>query len=100
MPPIHQDAPTVALAGHVAEGPDRMLEFGGPTPVDVTVGPRRKPRRRYRTWPWMLAVVLVLVVLGVILLAMMLRGATMDRDGDLVGSVGYPADRLAVPSVT
>jgi hypothetical protein len=60
----------------------------------VTVGPRPKPRRRFRTWPWILAVVLALVVLGAVLVVMMLRGATVDADVDLIGSV-----RQAVPAI-
>jgi hypothetical protein len=94
-PPIHHDDPTVTLTAPRGERPHRTLEFGLPTPVIVTVGPRRKPRRRHRTWPWILAVALALVVLGVTLLVMMLRGATVDGDVDLVGSAGCPApDRV------
>ena len=62
-PPIRHDEPTVTLA-HVRKDPRRTLEFGTPAPVKVTVGPRQKPRRRYRTWPWIVAVVLALIVLG------------------------------------
>jgi hypothetical protein len=93
-PPVHHDDPTVSLAGHAAERPHRTLEFGSPAPVTVTVGPRRKPRRRFRTWPWILAVALALVVLGTVLLVMMLRGATIDGDVDLVGSGGHPASAI------
>jgi hypothetical protein len=95
-PPIHHDQPTVAIPGSVRETPRRTLEFGVPTPVNVTVGPRPRPRRRYRTWPWILAVVLALVVLGTVLLVMMLRGASVDADVDLVGSVRQALPAIAV----
>ncbi len=84
-PPIHQDDPTVALTAQVAKPPHRTLEFGTPPAVNVTVGPRRKPRRRYRSWPWIAAVVLALVVLAAALVVMLLRGGTIDGDTDLVG---------------
>lgn len=86
-PPIRHDEPTVALA-HVSKDPRRTLEFGTPAAVKVTVGPRRKPRRRYRTSPWIVAVVLALIVLGSVLVVMMLRGATVDGNTDLIGSDG------------
>src|SRR5687767_14043499 len=57
-PPIHHGEPTVTLA-HVSQDPRRTLEYGIPVPVKVTVGPRQKPKRRYRTWPEIVAVVLV-----------------------------------------
>ncbi|TQN43833.1 hypothetical protein FHU33_3301 [Blastococcus colisei] len=88
-PPIHPDEPTVT---HDARRPPhRTLEFGSPAAVHVTVGPRQKPRRRHRTWPWIAAVVLALLVLGAVLLVMMLRGATIDADTDLVGAGSRPA---------
>jgi hypothetical protein len=93
-PPVHHDDATVTLPGSAPRTPHRTLEFGTPAPVSVTVGPRPKPRRRYRTWPWILAVVLALVVLGAVLVVMMLRGATVDADVDLIGSV-----RQAVPAI-
>jgi len=89
----------VTVAGRGPAGPHRTLEFGTPAPVRVTVGPRRKPRRRFRTWPWIAAVVLALVVLGVVLLVMMLRGATIDGGTDLVGA-GPHAAPAAVGSST
>lgn len=88
-PPIQHGEPTVTLA-HVNKDPRRTLEFGTPAPVKVTVGPRQKPRRRHRTWPWILAVVLALIVLGSVLLVMLLRGETIDADTDLIGSVRGP----------
>ena len=84
-PPIQHDEPTVTLA-HVSRDPRRTLEFGTPAPVKVTVGPRQKPRRRYRTWPWIVAVVLALIVLGSVLLFMLLRGETIDGNTDLIGA--------------
>ena len=85
-PPNHHDETTVTLTPRVGGTPQRTLQFGAPAPVKVTVGPRARPRRRYRTWPWIVAVVLALAVLGTVLLVMMLRGATIDADTDLVGS--------------
>jgi hypothetical protein len=83
----------VTLSAQVAKPPHRTLEFGTPAAVNVTVGPR--PRRRHRTWPWIVAVVLALLVLGAVLLVMMVRGATIDGDADLVG-----AGLHAVPGTT
>ena len=88
-PPIRHDEPTVSITPPVRTDPRRTLEFGAPAPVRVTVGPRRKPRRRHRTWPWIGAVVLALIVLGTVLLVMMWRGATIDGDTDLIG-LGAP----------
>ena len=85
-PPIRHDEPTVTITPPGRTDPRRTLEFGAPAPVKVTVGPRQKPRRRYRTWPWIVAVVLALIVLGAVLLVMMWRGATIDGDTDLVGA--------------
>jgi hypothetical protein len=96
-PPIHHDEPTVTIASQVRADPRKTLEFGTPTPVKVTVGPRQRPRRRMRTWPWILAVVLALIVLGVVLLVMMSRGATIDGDTDLIGSARHLA-LLVTPS--
>ena len=84
-PPIRPDDATVTLDAQVRRSPHRTQEFGTPAAVNVTVGPRPKPRRRHRTWPWIAAVVLVLLVLGAVLLVLMLRGATIDADTDLVG---------------
>jgi hypothetical protein len=93
-PPVHHDDPTVALDAPPPVTPHRTLEFGTPTPVRVTVGPRPRRRRRYRTWPWILAVVVALLVLGAVLVVMVLNGATVDPDVDLVGS-GRPAQEIA-----
>ena len=84
-PPIHHGEPTVTLA-QVTQDPRRTLEFGTPAPVRVTVGPRQKPRRRHRTWPWILGVVLALIVLGSVLLIMLLGGETIDGSTELIGS--------------
>ena len=88
-PPIQHDEPTVTLP-HVQKNPRRTLEFGSPAPVKVTVGPRQKPRRRHRTWPWIAAVVLALIVLGTVLLVMLMRGETIDADTELIGSGPNP----------
>ena len=90
-PPIRVDEPTITIAGSQPRARNRTLEFGAPAPVRVTVGPRIKPRRRYRTWPWILAVVLALVVLGVALLVMMLRGVTFDSSAGSPASGGSEA---------
>ena len=88
-PPVRQDEPTVTLDAPAPATPHGgTLEFDGPPPVGVTVGPRLEPRRRWRTWPWIAAVVLALVVLGAVLLVMLWRGATIDGDVDLVGWPG------------
>ena len=98
-PPIHHDDPTVTLTGPAGPDPRCTLEFGTPAPVKVTVGPRPR-RRRYRTWPWIVAVVLALIVLGAVLTVMMLRGATIDGDTDLVGSGLQPALGIAASTAT
>jgi len=61
------------------------------------VGPRRKPRRGFRTWPWIAAVVLALLVLGAVLLVMMLRGATIGG-GPGLGTGPPPAPAVVVSS--
>ena len=87
-PPYRPDEPTVTLSGAQAKARQRTLEFGAPVPVKVTVGPRVKPKKRRRTWPWILAVVVALIALGVTLLVMLSRGATIDGDTDLIGAPG------------
>ena len=54
--------------------------------MNVTVAPRQRTRRRFRSWPWILGLALVLLVLGIVLLVMMQRGATIDGTTDLVGA--------------
>jgi hypothetical protein len=101
-PPIRPDEATVHLDGPVPGDPERTLELDGTLRTGVAVGPQ--PRRRRRTWPWILAVVLALVVLGAVLLVMLWRGATIGGDvqflgahlrvdGDLVGWAGGTAPR-------
>jgi hypothetical protein len=90
-PPIRHDEPTVALTPPAGNDPRRTLEFGAPSSVKVTVSARPRRKRRYRTWPWIVAVVLALVVLGAVLLVLMWRGATIDGDTDLVGSAPLSA---------
>ncbi|MCW2635803.1 MAG: hypothetical protein JWQ99_2170 [Blastococcus sp.] len=85
-PPFRPDEPTVTIPGAQPRPLQRTLEFGTPAPVKVTVGPRVKARRRYRTWPWIVAVVLALIALGVTLLVMLLRGQTIDGGTDVVGA--------------
>ena len=104
-PPVPGRAVRAQLAaGELATPPvreDEPTELDGPPPTGVTVGSR--PRRRRRTWPWILAVVLALVVLGAVLLVMLGRGAIIDPDlfrfgglpgtGDLVGWPGGTVPR-------
>jgi hypothetical protein len=94
-PPIRHDEPTVALTPQPANDPLRTLRFGAPDPVRVTVSARPRRKRRYRTWPWIVAVVLALIVLGTVLLVMLLRGETIDGNTDLIGSGRLPALALA-----
>ncbi len=82
------DEATVTLPDRVQGVRQPTIEYGAPAPVQVIVGPRRRPRRRYRTWPWIAAVVVALLLLGAVLLVMLLRGATIDGDVDLVGRGG------------
>ncbi len=88
-PPIQHDESTVTVGAPPASARPRTVEFTAPAPVKVTVGPRVKPRRRRRTWPWIAAVVLALIALGVTLLVMLLNGATIDADTDTIGA-GLP----------
>lgn len=97
-PPVRPDEPTVTLDAQAPRPPQRTLEFGMPAAVRVTVGPR--PRRRHRTWPWIAAVVLALLVLGAVLLVMMLRGATIDGDTDLVGAGLHRASGIITGAAT
>ncbi|MCW2700993.1 MAG: hypothetical protein JWQ45_2528 [Blastococcus sp.] len=99
MPPIRVDEPTISIAGSQPKARHRTLEFGAPAPVKVTVGPRAKPRRRHRTWPWILAVVLALVALGVTLLVMLLHGGTIDGNTDVVGLAGGTGMSVSAPEV-
>ena len=94
-PPIQHDDPTVTLTPPLRTDPRKTLEFGTPTPVKVTVTPRQKPRRRLRTWPFIVAVIVALIVLGTVLLVMLMRGETIDGDTDLIGS--GPSPTLLVP---
>jgi hypothetical protein len=82
------DEPTVTLPDGAPQPAHRTIRFGTPAPVKVTVGPRVRPRRRYRTRPWITAVVFLLLVLGAVLLVMLWRGATIDGDVDLIGQTG------------
>jgi hypothetical protein len=101
-PPIRPDEATVHIDGPARTDPQRTLELDGTLRTGVAVGAR--PRRRRRTWPWILAVVLALVVLGAVLLVMLWRGATIEGDvqflgahlrvdGDLVGWAGRTVPR-------
>ena len=94
-PPIQHDDPTVTLTAPPRTDPRRTLEFGTPAPVKVTVTPRQKPRRRLRTWPFIVAVVVALIVLGTVLLVMLMRGETIDGNTDLIGS--GPSPMLLAP---
>jgi hypothetical protein len=96
-PPVRHDDPTVTLSTSAARPPHRTLEFGTPVAVNVTVAARERTRRRFRSRTWILGLSLVLLVLGVVLLIMMLRGATIDGTADLIGA-GLPAGAGPVPS--
>lgn len=85
LPPFRPDEPTVTIGGVPAKARQRTLEFGSPARVKVTVGPRVKPRKRRRTWPWIAAVIVALIALGITLLVMLTRGATIDGDTDVIG---------------
>ena len=85
-PPVHHEDPTVTLDPSAGRPPHRTLEFGTPAAVNVSVGARQRTRRTFRTWPWIVGLVLVLLVLGLVLLVLMLRGATIDGTTDLVGA--------------
>jgi hypothetical protein len=70
------DEPTITLPDRAAAVRAPTLRFGRPAPVKVTVTAR--PRRPHRTWPWILAVAIALAVLGVVLLVMLIHGATLS----------------------
>ena len=97
-PPYRDDEPTVTLDAPKPRSPHRTLEFGTPAPVKVTVGPREKPRRPHRTWPWIVAVVVALVVLGIVLVVLQLNGETIDADVDLVGWAPPPVAATFPPA--
>jgi hypothetical protein len=84
-PPVRQDEPTVTLDGPPPGSPHDTVESVPPAPVHVTVGQRPRPRRRWRTWPWIAAVVIALVVLGMVLLVMLWRPASFSERVDPVG---------------
>ena len=69
------DDPTITLPDRTPAVRAPTLKFGRPAPVKVTVTAR--PRRPHRTWPWIVAVAVGLVVVGVILLVMLFHGATL-----------------------
>jgi hypothetical protein len=85
-PPVRRDEATVHLDGPPPRDPDRTLELEGTLRAGVVVGPRPKPRRLRRTWPWILAVALVLLVLGAVLLVMLWRGETLPGDVRFLGA--------------
>ena len=85
------DSSTVSLPRPAPESRHRTFEFGVPEPVKVTVSARPRRQRRFSTWPWIAAVVLVLLVLAGVLVGMLLSGSTLD-DPRLLGpdGVGLP----------
>ena len=85
-PPVRPDEQTVHLDGPPPRDSDRTLELEGTLRAGVVVGPRPKPRRLRRTWPWILAVALVLLVLGAVLLVMLWRGETIPGDVRFLGT--------------
>ncbi len=96
-PPVRRDESTVTLNGPAPTDPRRTQELQAPAALQVTVGPRQRPRRRWRTWPWIVAVMIALLVLGVVLLVMLWQGATIDGDVDLVGWSGGTTGGWAGP---
>ena len=98
-PPVRPDEPTVTIDGQQPRVRQRTLEFGAPAPVKVTVGPRVKPKKRRRTWPWIAAVVVALILLGTTLLVMLAHGATIDGDTDVIGAGRTDAPGIAGPSL-
>jgi hypothetical protein len=90
--PAHpDDESTVGIPRATPGSRQRTIKFGTPAPAKVTVTARPRPRRRHRTWPWIAAVVGALLVLGVVLLVMLMRGATVE------GHLGSAAGAAAVP---
>ena len=83
-PPVRPDEQTVHLDGPAPSDPDRTLELDSTLRAGVAVGPR--PGRPRRTWPWIVAVVIALLVLGAVLLVMLWRGATIDGDVQLLAA--------------
>ncbi len=83
-PPVRQDEPTVTLDGPPPRS-DRTLELDPPAAVHVTAEQYPRPRRRWRTWPWIAAVVLALIVLGMVLLVLLWRPASFSERLDPVG---------------
>jgi hypothetical protein len=63
------------------------MRFGVPEPVRVSVSPRPRRRRRFSTWPWIVGLLLVLLVLAAVLVGMLLGGSTLD-DPRLLGPEG------------
>ncbi|WP_409329593.1 hypothetical protein [Trujillonella humicola] len=84
--PAHpDDEATVDLPRPAPPIRQPTVPFGTPVPVRVTVRPRVHPRRR-RTWPWIAAVVVALLVVGAVLAVMLLRGDTVDTRLDAPGT--------------
>ena len=84
-PPVRPDEPTVTIEQPAPTAPENTLELDGPASGGGADGSREEPRRRWRTWPWIVAVALVLLVLGAVLLVLLWRGATIDGDVHLLG---------------
>jgi hypothetical protein len=93
------DASTVGLPRPTSDARQPTIEFGTPAPVKVTVSARPRRRRRLPTWPWIAAVVLVLLVLAAVLVGMLLGGSTID-DPRLLDPSGPGLPGEAVPTAT
>ncbi len=84
-PPVRQDEPTVTLGGPPPGSPHDTLESVPPAPVHGTAEQHPRPPRRWRTWPWIAAVVIALIVLGLVLLVLLWRPASFSDGVDPVG---------------
>jgi hypothetical protein len=92
------DSSTVDLPRPTPSVRQPTMKFGVPAPVTVTVSPRPRRRRRFSTWPWIVGLLLVLLVLAAVLVGMLLGGSTID-DPRLLGPDGTGLPGEAVSTV-